>query len=66
MAAPKKGAAPVAKKPAYSVKGIYKVEGEKLTRAKKSCPKCGDGVFLGGHKDRSACGKCGYTEFSKQ
>ncbi|MBD3202699.1 30S ribosomal protein S27ae [Candidatus Woesearchaeota archaeon] len=29
----------------------------------KSCPKCGDGVFLAEHKDRVTCGKCGYTEF---
>jgi len=28
---------------------------------KKSCPKCGPGVFLADHKDRESCGKCGYT-----
>ena len=28
----------------------------------KSCPKCGPGTFLANHKDRDACGKCGYTE----
>ncbi len=30
--------------------------------AKKSCPKCGSGVRLAEHKDRRACGKCGYFE----
>ena len=39
----------------------YKVEGDKVTRA-RTCPKCGDGIFLGDHKDRYYCGKCGYVE----
>ena len=30
------------------------------------CPKCGPGVFMATHKDRVACGKCGYTEFKKE
>jgi len=42
---------------------IFKVEGDKITRLKRSCPKCGDGVFLAEHKDRLSCGACGYTEF---
>ena len=29
---------------------------------KKPCPKCGAGVRLAEHKDRRACGKCGYFE----
>ncbi len=40
----------------------YKLEGDKLVRA-KMCPKCS--VFLAIHKDRAVCGKCGYTEFNK-
>lgn len=28
----------------------------------KSCPKCGSGIRLADHKDRRACGKCGYYE----
>ena len=39
----------------------YKVEGDKLTRA-RSCPKCGNGTFLGDHKDRVFCGTCHYVE----
>jgi small subunit ribosomal protein S27Ae len=42
---------------------VFKVEGDKIVRQRKSCPKCGDGVFLADHKDRASCGKCGYTEF---
>ena len=39
----------------------YKVEGGKISKA-KTCPKCGPGNFLGEHKDRFHCGKCGYVE----
>jgi small subunit ribosomal protein S27Ae len=42
---------------------VFKVQGDKIVRQRKNCPKCGDGVFLAEHKDRSSCGKCGYTEF---
>lgn len=45
---------------------LYEVSGGKLKRRKKECPKCGPGVFLGEHKDRFSCGKCGYTEFRKR
>ena len=41
----------------------YKVEGDKTTTDKKNCPRCERGVFLASHKDRFACGRCGYTEF---
>ncbi len=33
-----------------------------IKRKAKFCPKCGPGVFLAEHKDRAACGKCGYME----
>jgi small subunit ribosomal protein S27Ae len=50
-----------------SKKDAYAVSKEgKLERKKKHCPKCGPGVFLAEHADRSACGKCGYTEFKKK
>ncbi|PKK86369.1 MAG: 30S ribosomal protein S27ae [Thermoplasmata archaeon HGW-Thermoplasmata-1] len=44
----------------------YSIEGNKLARSRKTCPKCGDGVFMAEHKNRVSCGKCGYTEFKKQ
>ena len=44
---------------------IFKVDGDKITRLRRHCPKCGDGFFLADHKDRLSCGKCGYTEFKK-
>ena len=43
----------------------YSVEGGKATLARKYCPRCGPGVIMAEHKDRTACGKCGYTEFRK-
>lgn len=42
----------------------YKVEGGKAVRQRKTCPKCGSGVFMAQHKDRTVCGKCNYAEFS--
>ncbi len=42
---------------------IFKIEGDDIKRERKHCPKCGPGVFLAEHKDRTSCGKCGYTEF---
>ncbi len=40
----------------------YEINGTALKRKGKFCPKCGAGVFLAEHKDRRACGKCGYME----
>lgn len=39
----------------------YEIKDNKLIR-KKSCPKCGVGIFLAEHKDRFYCGKCKYME----
>jgi len=44
---------------------LYTVDKE-LKRERKSCPKCGAGVFMAQHQDRLSCGKCGYTEFVKE
>lgn len=44
----------------------YEVKDGKLVRNKRTCPKCGDGVFLAEHSNRISCGKCGYTEFKRK
>jgi len=44
---------------------FYKVDGESVVRTRKSCVKCGAGVYMAEHKDRLTCGKCGYTEMKK-
>jgi len=43
----------------------YEVKGDKVVLQKRHCPRCGPGVLMAEHKDRVACGKCGYTEFRK-
>jgi small subunit ribosomal protein S27Ae len=42
---------------------FFKVDGNKINRIRRHCLKCGPAVFLGEHKDRFSCGKCGYTEY---
>ena len=44
----------------------YKIEGGKIVRQRKSCPKCGEGVFMAKHKDRTTCGRCNYAEFASK
>ncbi len=45
---------------------LYEIKEDKLIRKNKTCPKCGDGVFLADHGDRLSCGKCEYTESKKK
>ncbi len=44
----------------------YKIVEGKIVRIKKTCIKCGSGVFMAEHKNRSSCGLCGYTVFKKK
>ena len=64
----RKGSGKKAKKPNQPSQKwkAYTITGNTITRRLKSCPKCGEGVFLAQHKDRMSCGKCGYTEFAKK
>jgi len=41
----------------------FKIDGDKLTKNKKICSRCGKGTYMANHKDRHTCGKCGLTEF---
>jgi len=45
---------------------FYKVQGDRVIRLKRDCPKCGNGVFLADHGDRLTCGRCGYTGFKER
>lgn len=45
---------------------LYTIEGDKLVRKKKNCPRCGPGTFLAANPGRLYCGRCGYTEFDKK
>ncbi|MDG6905295.1 MAG: 30S ribosomal protein S27ae [Nitrososphaerota archaeon] len=62
-------AAPAPAKKERKESPIYKffpVKEGKIERQRKECPRCGKGVYLGEHRDRLTCGKCGYTSFKKQ
>ena len=50
-------------KPTSKKYSKYKIEGDKIIRA-KACPRCGPGVFLMEAKNRIYCGKCHFTEFN--
>ena len=47
------------------LKNIYEIKENRAGRKRQTCPKCGDGVFLAEHKNRSHCGKCGYTKWKQ-
>lgn len=48
------------------VHSMYKVEGEKVTRARPTCERCGPGYFMADHKDRYTCGHCGFTRYKQK
>ncbi|TXT66881.1 MAG: 30S ribosomal protein S27ae [Promethearchaeota archaeon] len=48
------------------VSKYYKIEGDKLVRTHRSCPKCGPSVFMAEHYDRFTCGNCKYTVFKRK
>ena len=43
----------------------YEVSGDSVKCKKRSCPRCGPGIFMAEHKGRVHCGKCGYAESNK-
>jgi len=45
---------------------ILKVEDGKIKRLRKTCPRCGPGVYMAEHEDRYYCGKCHLTEWKKK
>jgi len=45
---------------------FYKIEGDKLVRTHRSCPKCGPSYFLADHYDRWVCGNCHNTVFKRK
>jgi len=65
---PKKGAPKpekiaVKKKDEKGVSALYKIEGERVTRLRPTCERCGPGYFMAKHKDRYTCGHCGFTRY---
>ncbi len=63
-----KAAAPKPEKKKKEEKGIhsiYKVEGDKVTRLRPTCERCGPGYFMADHNDRYTCGHCGFTRYKR-
>ncbi len=61
-------AAPKQEKKKKEEKGIhamYKVEGDKVTRQRPSCERCGPGYYMADHQDRYTCGHCGFTRYKR-
>ena len=48
------------------VKAMYKVEGDKVTRARPTCERCGPGYFMADHHSRYTCGHCGFTRYKQK
>ncbi|MFH1649827.1 MAG: 30S ribosomal protein S27ae [Candidatus Woesearchaeota archaeon] len=57
-----KGKGKKEKRQAYKAGSVYDVSGGSIKPKAKTCPKCGGGIYMAQHKNRSSCGKCGYTE----
>jgi len=53
------------KKEERGVHALYKIEGEKVTRLRPTCERCGLGYFMANHKDRYTCGHCGFTRYKQ-
>ncbi len=53
------------KKEERGIHSLYKVEGEKVTRLRPTCERCGTGYFMANHKDRYTCGHCGFTRYKQ-
>jgi len=65
MAEEKKGKKPKRKRKKIQKQNLFEKKDGKIERKNRYCPKCGPGVFMAKHKERTACGKCGYTEWNK-
>jgi ubiquitin-small subunit ribosomal protein S27Ae len=48
------------------VRAMYKAEGDKVSRARPTCERCGPGYFMGDHHDRFTCGHCGFTRYKQK
>ena len=51
------------KKKEEGVHVLYKIEGDKVTRLRPTCERCGPGYFMAKHEDRYTCGHCGFTRY---
>jgi ubiquitin-small subunit ribosomal protein S27Ae len=61
-----KGKKPKKHKEEKGVKAMYKVEGEKFSRTRPTCERCGPGYFMADHDTRYTCGHCGFTRYKQK
>jgi len=54
------------KKKADGVNVMYKVEGDKVSRTRPTCERCGPGYFMADHSSRYTCGHCGFTRYKQK
>lgn len=54
------------KKKKGGVSAMYKVEGDKVSRARPTCERCGPGYFMADHNERYTCGHCGFTRYKQK
>jgi ubiquitin-small subunit ribosomal protein S27Ae len=54
-----------AKKEEKGIYALYKIEGDKVTRQRPTCERCGPGYFMADHHDRFTCGHCGFTRYKR-
>ena len=62
----RKGKKPRKKHAKHLKATLYEEKEGNLERKRRSCPKCGPGIFMADHGNRLNCGKCGYTEFKEK
>ena len=55
--------APKKKKQEKGAHALYKIEGDKVTRVRPTCERCGIGYFMADHHNRFTCGHCGFTRY---
>ncbi|MGD0646026.1 MAG: 30S ribosomal protein S27ae [Candidatus Bathyarchaeia archaeon] len=48
------------------VHAMYKIEDDKVARARPTCERCGPGYFMADHHDRYTCGHCGFTRYKQK
>ena len=61
-----KGKRPKKHKEERGIKAMYKVEGDRISRARPTCERCGPGYFMGDHHSRYTCGHCGFTRYKQK
>ncbi len=53
------------KKSGKGISALYKIDGDKVTRVRPTCERCGPGYFMADHNERFTCGHCGFTRYKR-